>query len=365
MTTGTTDNRIQKYAKWWVPILIVLLIRIISSFPLTVEKYYSNGIYPPLARVFRWVLGWLPFSAGDLLYGWIGLWLIIKTYRLLRNIIKRTITLAYLGRKTAKMIRVALWIYIIFNVCWGLNYNRPGIAAQLDIRIEKYTKEDLDSINALLLEKVNETRALLGSGPIVTPDNKTMFKEVVESYRLAGQRWPFMQYHPVALKSSLWGWLGNYTGFTGYYNPFSGEAQVNTTIPGFLLPFTSCHEVGHQLGYARENEANFAGYLAATSSPNRLFRYSAYLEVFLYANRNLMMADTAAGAGYRRRLSPDAQEDLAIWRKFNLQHRNPFEPVIRWLYGLYLRSNQQPEGLMSYDYVTAFIIAWKKKTGSL
>ena len=174
-----------------------------------------------------------------------------------------------------------------------------------------------------------------------------------------------MRYRPVSLKPSIWGWLGNYTGFTGYYNPFSAEAQVNTTIPRFLLPFTTCHEVGHQLGYARENEANFAGYLAAVSSADTLFRYSTYLDLFLYANRNLYLLDTAAASQYRKGLSPAIMHDLELWRAFNLRHRNPFEPVVRWLYGMYLRSNQQPSGLFSYDEVTACVVAWYKKYGSL
>jgi hypothetical protein len=79
----------------------------------------------------------------------------------------------------------------------------------------------------------------------------------------------------------LWGWLGNYVGFTGYYNPFTGEAQVNTTVPKFLQPFTASHEVAHQLGYAKEMEANFVGYLAASHSTDTLFRYSVYLDLFL------------------------------------------------------------------------------------
>ncbi len=59
-------------------------------------------------------------------------------------------------------------------------------------------------------------------------------------------------------------WLGNYLGFTGYYNPFTGEAQVNTTVPQFLLPNIALHEMGHQIGYAKEDEANFSAYLAAS-----------------------------------------------------------------------------------------------------
>jgi len=55
---------------------------------------------------------------------------------------------------------------------------------------------------------------------------------------------------------------------------------VNTTTPVFTQPFTTCHEIGHQLGYAKENEANFAGYLSARSSRDPAFLYSVYFDLY-------------------------------------------------------------------------------------
>jgi hypothetical protein len=172
-----------------------------------------------------------------------------------------------------------------------------------------------------------------------------------------------MRYEPASLKTSLWGWLGNYSGFTGYYNPFTGEAQVNTTVPKFLQPFIACHEVAHQVGYAKEMEANFVGYLAATASDDTLFHYSVYLDLFTYANRNLFFIDSAAAKLYRKELLPSVVNDLKEWREFTRRHHGPLEPIVRWVYGKYLERNQQPMGILSYDEVTAFIISFYKKFG--
>jgi len=178
-------------------------------------------------------------------------------------------------------------------------------------------------------------------------------------------RFPFMEYHTISLKRSMWGWLGNYTGFTGYYNPFTGEAQVNTSVPDFLQPFIACHEVAHQLGYAKEMEANFVGYLAATSTTDTLFHYSVYLDLFVYSNRNLYGSDSISARTIAKGLSADVRKDLTTWRDFNRRHKSPVEPVIRWLYGKYLENNQQPQGVLSYDEVTSFLIAYYKKFGRI
>jgi hypothetical protein len=163
----------------------------------------------------------------------------------------------------------------------------------------------------------------------------------------------------------MWGWFGNYTGFTGYYNPFTGEAQVNTGVPKFTQPYTACHEAAHALGYAKEMEANFTGYLAASASADPLFHYSVYTDLFLYANRSLYFADTAASAAFRKQLLPSVIEDFKERARFSRAHTSFMEPIVRALYGSYLQANRQPKGLWSYDEVTAFIISYYKKFGTI
>ncbi len=355
----------QKYYKWLVWGSLAVFIKLFSLNSQWVTDYYTHGVYPYIAAVLRWLLGWLPFSLGDIGYGMAVLWLLVQVVKLIRRGWQRLLTASMLWRGIRRMVFILLVVYVLFNLLWGLNYNQRGIASQLQLRMVPYTAQDLAEMNALLLDKVNACKQSLVQRNYQYPTNKELFAKVKEAYKAAAGEWPFLTYRPASLKPSLWGWLGNYTGFTGYYNPFSAEAQVNTTVPRFLQPYTSCHEVGHQLGYAKENEANFAGYLSASASPDTAFKYSVYLDLFLYANGNLRGIDTAAANGLARRLDTTVKKDLAEWRAFNRAHRNPFAPVVRWFYSWYLRSNGQPQGLLSYDAVTAFMIAYYKKFGKL
>ena len=111
---------------------------------------------------------------------------------------------------------------------------------------------------------------------------RTLFAGAFGAYENLAKETPLIKYSFRSVKPSLFSYLGNYLGYTGYYNPFTGEAQVNTTTPLFVQPFTTCHEIGHQLGYAKENEANFAGFLAARYSDNPAFRYSMYFDMYAY-----------------------------------------------------------------------------------
>ncbi len=358
-----------KHKKYWILIFILfviaLTIRLFSLDADRVEAHYSLGFYPLVSLGLRHLFGWLPFSVGDLLYSFIIFWMIVWTFKVIKRVSKPTQFKASIVPGLLRTTVVFLAVYIVFNVLWGMNYNRRGISSQLGLVMEQYSVDELKNLNEVLLQKANTSNALLRSEAPSPMSRKQLFDCSQEAYIELNKQYAFLNYQPASIKRSMWGWLGNYVGFLGYYNPFTGEAQVNTTVPAFLQPYTSCHEIAHQLGYAKENEANFVGYLAAASSKDASFKYSVYLDLFLYANRNLYQTDSTAAKGYAKALLPAVKADLKEWRDFNNRHKNPVEPLIRWAYGKYLESNEQPSGLLSYDEVTGFLIAYQKKFGKI
>ncbi len=349
-------------------LLISIMIHLYSSSSTRIESGYSIHFYTVISRFLRTVFGWIPFSFGDVFYGLLVVWMIWKIARFSRLAFQKrkgTVKIAFFKDVLFDLFIFCSSMYIIFNVFWGINYNRKGIAWQLKLNIAKYEPKDLKKINEMLVEKINASKKKLSEDHTAYPTNARLFSMVSTVYKNVADQYPFLSYQHPSIKSSMWGWLGNYTGFTGYYNPFTAEAQINTTVPEFLQPFIACHEVAHQLGYAKENEANFVGYLAAANSDNALFQYSVYLDLFIYANRNLYILDSVSSKKYREQLHVDVVKDLAAWRAFNRRHRSFAEPIVSWIYGKYLQGNQQPNGVLSYDEVTSFLIAYYKKFGKI
>ena len=330
-----------------------------------VEKHYSRVVYPLISAFLRKISGWVPFSIGDIFYFicfyWL-LWVVVKFCKELIIIKSGSVDFKQRIFSTTVIIFSA---YIIFNLLWGINYNRQGIASQLNIKSGEYDSIELYKINLLLLEKVNSTKDSVIKKKLKIADNTMLFNIAKKAYQSAAEQNGFMKYENASIKSSLWGWLGNYLGYSGYYNPFTGEAQVNTTVPVFLRPYIACHEIAHQLGYAKENEANFVGYLAAKKSDNELLQYSAYLDLFMYANRTLYILDSASSIRLRKQLSLPVKKDIKVWRDFIKYHENFLEPVITKLYGVFLKNNSQPMGIMTYDEVTDLLIHYYEKTGEL
>jgi hypothetical protein len=227
-----------------------------------------------------------------------------------------------------------------------------------------YSVGELDTLTNVLEQRLNKYALL------ITPEQrdsfykkKNLFREAHEAYTIASNVYPFLNYNPKSVKPSLYSYIGNILGFEGYYNPFSGEGQVNTTIPVFELPFVACHEIGHQVGYAKENEANFAGFLACRLHPSTSFRYSVYFDMYNYAIGEFYRNDSAKARQYLDSLNPQVKKDYKELREFFKKYQNPIEPIITWMYGKYLQANNQPAGKRTYSEVIAFLIAYQRKFG--
>ena len=362
-----TSNKVTKQRLVWVVslTLVIIAIKLFSSNSQWVEDFYSTKAYIVFSSFLRIVFGWIPFSVGDILYLVVIVWFIWKLWRFSAKLFRRKLNRKWFVNTAYKLLIIGMFVYIIFNIFWGINYNRKDISAQLNLQVSKSDTTYLKTIASLLLGKVNESKKALVYQHAVYPGNNELFKRAITCYGQTQKLYPFLSYNPNSVKASMFGFFGNYFGFTGYYNPFTGEAQVNTKVPQFILPYTTMHEIAHQLGYAKEEEANFVGYLAATSSTDTLFHYSTYLDLFVYANRQLYFVDSVAAKDLAKQLLPEVKEDIKEWREFLRRHKNPLEPVIRWAYGNYLRANQQPKGMTSYDEVIADLIAFYKKYGRI
>jgi hypothetical protein len=349
---------------WVIPLILAVSIKIFSFFPDAVEKYYSTGIYPVISRIQRLIFGWIPFSIGDILYAAFFIYLVFSLVNFFVRAFRRNLHRRFLKLSIKRCIAIGLWIYLAFNILWGLNYDRLPLARQMKLDTSIYTKEDLKNLVGLLVSRINNIDSVsrIARKNLVT--NDSIFGHSIDAYHALGKTDRSLYYPDPSLKFSFYGYLANYMGFSGYYNPFSGESQVNTTVPRFVQPFTTCHEIGHQLGYAKEEEANFCGFLATKSSLNPAFRYSVYLDLYLYSASALYVLDSTAFIPYRESLKPDVRQDLRDLKAFYRKYENPFEPVIHSIYGNYLKANRQPQGILSYDDVVGLAIAYYHKYGA-
>ena len=340
-----------------------LLLKLFSLHKTWVESSYTYGAYPIISKILRLLAGWLPFSLGDVLYFIAGLgiirfiWRSVKAFRFYG--FNKSI-----GSILYKIACTFLIVYLFFNVLWGLNYDRQGIAHQLHLNVRPYTLSDVVQLTKTVQARLNIVAAQVDT---VTRSelntNSKLFQKAISVYDTATISFPYLQYKTPSIKASLYSSVGQYFGFTGYYNPFSGEAQLKTSIPVFLKPFVTAHEMAHQLGYAKENEANFVAFLSSKQSHDPQFLYSLYYELYAYAVREVYSRDTTLAIGFKKSLHPQVLRDNEILIAYFIRTKNPIEPIISRFYDQYLKWNNQKNGVETYNEVVALLIAYGKKFG--
>lgn len=113
----------------------ILLFQILKIFPHGVEMYYSKGIFPIWAVFMRALTGFLPFSIGDILYALIIIWLLIFLVKTFSGD-----TIIY--HLFTELLWKFAWIYLIFNLLWGFNYNRNNIDEKMQLECKNPEKRN-------------------------------------------------------------------------------------------------------------------------------------------------------------------------------------------------------------------------------
>ena len=330
-----------------------ILVKWLSHYPEFIETYYSNGMYPYISKVFRFMLGWLPFSFGDLVYAFAIIYIIrwlIKNFKRIKTDTKNWII---------DVFSAVSMLYFAFHLLWGINYYRLPLYKSLGLKSD-YTTEQLVEVTKKLIVISNTIHSEIiqnDSLPVVIPYSKSEILDLVPlGYTNLEKQYPHLEYHPKSIKKSLFSLPLTYMGFSGYLNPLTLESQVDALIPVYIFPTTASHEIAHQLGYAAENEANFIGCLAAINHDDIYFKYSGYTFALRFCLNEIHRRDETLFDSISETVNKGILKNFKEMRVFWEAYENPAEPLFKITYSSYLKANKQDKGMKSYSYVVALMV---------
>ncbi len=330
-----------------------IIVKWLAHYPEFIESYYSNGLYPYISKIFRYVLGWLPFSFGDLIYALVIIYAIRWLYKNRKRLRKDT------KQWFIDVFAVVSIFYFAFHLFWGLNYYRLPLHKNLNLKHD-YTTEQLVSVTKKLIEKSNDYHLKITNNDTVKVDIPYSKLEVFEitkkGYDNLKQVFPHLEYTPKSVKKSLFSYPLTYMGFSGYLNPLTNEAQVDAIIPIYKFPTTTAHEIAHQLGYAAENEANFIGTLATINNDDIYFKYTGYTFGLRFCLNEIYRRDEALYETIVKTVNKGILKNYKEVRDFWETHQNPTEPLFKLFYSNFLKANSQEKGMESYSYVVALLV---------
>ncbi len=336
-----------------------------TSSPIRVENIYSNGIYPIIGKCLRMLFGWVPFPVGQLFL--IGV-ICVSTIFLLRSlirVIRKQIKWIDLGKNS--LINVLICgnvIYFLFMSVWGINYKRLPLLTHFHFKQTSYSVSELTDLCEVLVLQCNQVRAGIKNPQLIKQSNTDLFQRASFAYKNYSDQDSLINYAIPSTKAVMVSSSMAISGISGIYFPFTGEANVNMEAPMHELPFTICHEIGHQMGIAKEEEANFISFMVCTSSSDSVFLYSALRSALRYSMYTLLENDDIAFDHIRTMYGKQMKGDILKSRAYWEQYQGPISNYSEGINDLYLKANAQENGVESYDlFVDLLIAAHRNKQG--
>lgn len=339
------------------------LQRLAARAPAWVESAYSRGLFPHIARALSTVFGWLPFSLAEVLVGLLALLALVWLADTVRRVVLQPPGRCWAAawRRLSALMAVLGAAYLAFILLWGLNYGRQPLAGSIGLQTRPSSVAELADLCSDLIDRTNSLRQQVRedangfmrlNGSI--PD---ALRRASLGYQRAAALYPVLAgtYSPPkgVWVSPLW----SYTGIGGVYFPFTGEANVNVAVPESSIPASAAHEMAHQRGFAREDEANYIAYLVDNLHPDADFRYSGTLSALVSAMNALYAQDPARYQELAARYSPGVRRDLEQLDAYWNAHEGTVSRASNRINDQYLKTNMQAEGVGSYGRMVDLLLA--------
>jgi len=286
-------------------ILLAIVLNIIARFSVSFCDFYVVKIFPLIVNTYGRFFGIFPFSVGEfMLYAavllvialFIGGFACLFRVKFGFNKGEDRFVNFY-----SCYVKFCFWVTAVISLIMTTNvlilfhcspiYEFYGNGALANDSEREYGVYELGKLRAYVVENANllaeelprdENGYLVYEGDMIKQTRIEMLRLGQEFDRLAG-------YYPRA-KALAFSNFFSRQGMMGYFFPFSMEANYNNSMYIVNFPTTICHELAHLKGFIYEDEANFIGYLACAYSDEAFFRYSAYLAVLDYLDRDFMLA---------------------------------------------------------------------------
>ncbi|WZL74291.1 DUF3810 domain-containing protein [Clostridiaceae bacterium 35-E11] len=342
---------------------IALLLSYYASYvPQFIESIYSKGIYLFIGQLLSLITGLLPISIAEWLIVFVCLFFIIKLFIMIAKSTKASMLKEYkvLDFFSNLMIFISLG-YFCFIMIWGLNYHRLPFGNITGLDTKSSSVHELKALCEDLIHRTHQLRTALAedkNGVMHIPHGpSSVFKRASIGYMEAAQDYAVLDGRYGQPKGVFFSKFMSYAGISGIYFPFTAEANVNTLVPDFMLPSTTCHEMAHQRGFAREDEANYIAYLTCNLHPDIDFQYSGTLLGLIHAMNALYTHDPVAYHQLYAAYHEGVKRDLAALTEFWHQYEGPIERFSSELNNAYLKSNMQRDGIYSYGRMVDLLIA--------
>lgn len=339
---------------------------LMSLSPEITEKYYSQSIYKYIMQPISQFTGLVPFSVAEIVIILLAIYIPLRTiYAIIKAI--RNKKPAFFLSFIANILLVCSVYFFLQTIFWTINYERLSFADNAGIKIQASSVDELESLCNILIDNTNTLRqqvALDENGVMTITGGFKSIKERSETaFQNLQKTFPFLDGKYGLPKPVLLSRLMSHTNIIGIYTCITGEANIDTDIPDIGLISTTLHEMVHQRGFAREDEANYISYIACMSHPDPDFKYSGSSMALTYSMNALYSVDKDRYFKLIQRYSEGYLKDLQNEQEYWKQYQGITKQLADRMNDTYLKLNGEADGVKSYGRMVDLLLA-QYRTGN-
>ena len=340
---------------------LTAVLHIISAFSETFSDFFNLNISSAVRFITAKITDLLPFSLAEALI----LLIPVIAFILIRYASKNHAdSWGSVFTYIASLLSVACLFYILFFWSFGVGYNTTPIDKKLNLERKPVSAEELYNTAIILAEKTNEEAKNVAfrsmSFSIMPYDIDELSEKLNDDYKAFSTNNKILSNFRSNIKPVILSRPLSYTHITGIYSYFTGEANLNTYFPDYTLPFTAAHELAHQRGIAKEDEASFVAFLVSKDRADPYIRYSAYINMLDYVLNALYIADQDLYSKAIRELNGNILYELISYSDFFDQFKDSLASSVSGsINDTYLKINGT-EGEKSYGMVVDLAVAYYK-----
>lgn len=261
------------------------------------------------------------------------------------------------------VLSVLALVLSIFVMGFAPAYRGTTLDEKLGIERREVSAEELYETAEILSSKIQEEyRSVYYNGmtdfSVMPYGYGEMNEKLLDAYDKICDKYSFVQRLHSKVKPVMLSEPMSYTHITGIYSFFTGEANININFPDYTTPFTAAHELAHQRGIAREDEANFMAFLVCIESDDAYIRYSGYVQLYEYVSSSLAEADRGLYVkSFNSLPTPVKKEMIAFGNFFKKYQHSTASKVTDKVNDKFLTS-QGTAGSKSYGMVVDLAVAY-------
>ena len=350
----------------WAFLALALLsggIYLVAVLSPTFAAWFNGSVGHAMRTALAALTAWIPFSLAELLLYLLPFLLAFVARHAWRHYAE---TWGQTLRFFCIILTACSLFFSTFVLSFGTGYHTEALDKRLSLSAGEIDAAALEATAAALVSELNTLAPTIEYGadgfskmPATVAE---MNDKLLTAYDRVSLEYPFIRTMKSRVKTVAASRLMSYTHITGVYTYFTGEANLNTHFPDYTLPFTAAHEMAHQRGIARENEASFVAFLACTASEEPYIRYAGYLNLYEYVTAVLYHADKEAHFALLKTLHPAVLGELRAYDAFFEEFADaPMADLSDAVNDTFLKLNGNEAGTASYGLVVELAVAYYRK----